>query len=179
MANPHVRPHLSFYPEDANQHLSEARHGARWLRDMPSSQTTPMIRVNKTDDYYIYEPAMLKDNMFVIPHRWFAKHGEFYALAWKLIPTTTSHGAHGWQVQQDIELKIPASQLFKNFPSLCSIHERYGVPIGPVPLPQPRSSDTTTLRASFVENISRTMNLTEVQSAHLMGFYEVCSITTS
>ncbi|KAJ7844241.1 hypothetical protein B0H14DRAFT_2585305 [Mycena olivaceomarginata] len=33
MANPNVRPHLSFYPEDSGKKLSEARQGERWLKE--------------------------------------------------------------------------------------------------------------------------------------------------
>ncbi|KAJ7690551.1 hypothetical protein B0H17DRAFT_893088, partial [Mycena rosella] len=58
MANPSVRPHLSFYPEDSGPKLSEARKG--WLRELPDAQTTPMLRIGQ-GDYFIHEPAMLSN----------------------------------------------------------------------------------------------------------------------
>ncbi|KAF9808715.1 hypothetical protein IEO21_07777 [Rhodonia placenta] len=59
MANPRVRPHLHFYPEDRGERpLAEARQAARWLHEMPNELLTPMARV-RNQDYYIYEPAML------------------------------------------------------------------------------------------------------------------------
>ncbi|KAK6977422.1 hypothetical protein R3P38DRAFT_3334959 [Favolaschia claudopus] len=35
MANPRVRPHLHFYPEDSGTKLSEARQAQRWLHELP------------------------------------------------------------------------------------------------------------------------------------------------
>ncbi|EED83857.1 predicted protein [Postia placenta Mad-698-R] len=65
MANPRVRPHLHFYPEDHGERpLAEARQAARWLHEMPNELLTPMARV-RNQDYYIYEPAMLVNG--VIP----------------------------------------------------------------------------------------------------------------
>ncbi|KAJ7133509.1 hypothetical protein C8R44DRAFT_829315 [Mycena epipterygia] len=45
MANPKVRPHLHFYPEDSGPKLSEARQGQRWLKELPDDRTTPMVRI--------------------------------------------------------------------------------------------------------------------------------------
>ncbi|EED83930.1 predicted protein [Postia placenta Mad-698-R] len=63
MANPRVRPHLHFYPEDRGERpLSEARQASRWLNEIPHDLLTPMARV-RHHDYYIYEPAMLVDGV--------------------------------------------------------------------------------------------------------------------
>jgi len=68
MANPRVRPHLHFYPEDSGQSLSEARQAAKWLHELPSEDTTPMIRI-QNDDYYILEPALLIGGHACIPNQ--------------------------------------------------------------------------------------------------------------
>ncbi|KAF9554000.1 hypothetical protein CPC08DRAFT_697168 [Agrocybe pediades] len=70
MCNPKVRTHLHFYPQDAGEHLSEARHGARWLSELKPEETTPMIRLSGTD-YYIFEPTMLRSGAVCMPFRWF------------------------------------------------------------------------------------------------------------
>jgi hypothetical protein len=98
MANPRVRPHLSFYPEDSGPKLSEARQGQRWLKELPDEQTTPMLRISG-HDYYIYEPAMLDSDAgeFCIPIRWFARGEQFWAKCWRMMPVSTDKGS-GWRV---------------------------------------------------------------------------------
>ncbi|KAF9063908.1 hypothetical protein BDP27DRAFT_1160400, partial [Rhodocollybia butyracea] len=59
MANPKVHPHLSFYPEQVGQDLSEARQFAHWLHEVPDDKMGPMLHVGDTD-YYVFEPAMLQ-----------------------------------------------------------------------------------------------------------------------
>ncbi|KAF7335506.1 hypothetical protein MVEN_02204400 [Mycena venus] len=94
MANPRVRPHLSFYPEDSGPRLSEAHQGERWLKELPAEQTTPMLHISG-HDYYIYELAMLDSDTgeFCIPIRWFTCGGEFLAKCWRLLPVTTDKGS--------------------------------------------------------------------------------------
>lgn len=58
MSNPKVRQNLHFYPEDTSPHLRQTRQAERWLKEVRPQDTTPMIRIHKTD-YYIFEPAML------------------------------------------------------------------------------------------------------------------------
>lgn len=78
MTNPKVRPHIHGYPEDSGSKLSEARQAARWLHEIPSDQTTPMMRL-KDADYYIYEPTTLNDGTCCIPTSWFTRADLFYA----------------------------------------------------------------------------------------------------
>ncbi|KAJ3509457.1 hypothetical protein NLJ89_g5213 [Agrocybe chaxingu] len=125
-ANPKVRPHLHFYPEDSGCAVSEARQAARWLHEMPSEDTTPMIRL-RDDDYYIFEPTMLVNNTFCIPHRWFIRNGSFYAKAWTL-EIVSSDNHHAWRVHKDREIQISQNDLLKNFPKLCRDHQMYNIP---------------------------------------------------
>ncbi|KZT23739.1 hypothetical protein NEOLEDRAFT_1046272, partial [Neolentinus lepideus HHB14362 ss-1] len=60
ISNPQVRPHLRFLPEDSGNRLSEAWQAQRWLHELDSSLTTPMIRTGG-QDFYIYEPVLLHD----------------------------------------------------------------------------------------------------------------------
>ncbi|KAJ7340636.1 hypothetical protein DFH08DRAFT_915624 [Mycena albidolilacea] len=108
MANPRVRPHLSFYPEDSGPKLSEARQGQHWLKELSDEQTTPMLRISG-HDYYIYEPAMLDSDAgeFCIPIRWFAR---------------------GWRVVKSDDHEVAAYRFLKNFPQFCSDTAIYNVP---------------------------------------------------
>ena len=113
MANPRVCPHLHFYPEDSGQILSEARQAAKWLHEIPSEETTPMIRIQNTD-YFIYEPALLIDGRACIPNRWFTRGENLYAITWPMEHITLD-STHGWCVRQDILVEVSASQCYSFF----------------------------------------------------------------
>ncbi|KAJ7124727.1 hypothetical protein C8R43DRAFT_898835 [Mycena crocata] len=126
MANPRVRPHLSFYPEDSGSRLSEARQGDRWLKEIPDEQTTPMLRI-LGHDYYIYEPAMLDDSECCIPTRWFIRGGKYFAKCWKMLAVTSEMGS-GWRILQTDDYEIPASRFLKNFIQFQVDARLYDVP---------------------------------------------------
>ena len=64
MANPRVRPHLQFLPEDAGQKLDQAWQARRWLHEMQHEVLTPMVRLASNSpqeqDLYVFEPTLLK-----------------------------------------------------------------------------------------------------------------------
>lgn len=121
MANPRVRPHLHFYPEDRGERpLAEARQAARWLHEMPNELLTPMARV-RNQDYYIYEPAMLVNGVVCMPVRWFTRlrRGQhvMYAKCWPM--EVVNHAeSRFWRVVQGTEIEIAETMLIKNFPQL-------------------------------------------------------------
>lgn len=134
LGNPRVRRKLHFYPEDAGPVLREARQGSRWLHDMPSDQTTPMIR-HLNADYYIYEPALLTNGKCCIPIRWFVRKDNaqdvFYAKAWPLEPIRRDNSSldmDSWRVRCDLEFEICQRDFVHNFPTLSQHHSRYNVP---------------------------------------------------
>ena len=116
MANPNVRPKMTFYPEDAGDNLDEAHQGSRWLHEMDDDQLTPMIRLG-TADYYIHEPAMLRDGSFCMPVRWFTRKGQMLAKAWELDVISLPDG-DVWRVTKCANYEIPAGELLKNFVEL-------------------------------------------------------------
>ncbi|KAF7358543.1 hypothetical protein MVEN_00905200 [Mycena venus] len=128
MANPRVRPHLSFYPEDSGPKLSEACQGQRWLKELPDEQTTPMLRISG-HNYYIYEPAMLDSDAgeFCIPIRWFARGEQFLAKCWRMVPVSTDKGS-GWRVVKSDNYEVPACRFLKNFLQFQSDAAIYNVP---------------------------------------------------
>ncbi|KAK7037199.1 hypothetical protein R3P38DRAFT_3481335 [Favolaschia claudopus] len=126
MANPKVRPHLHFYPEDSGPKLSEARQGERWLRELPDDRITPMARI-LGKDFYIHEPAILADGSAVIPVRWFMKDGQLYARCWEMFAVTKENFV-GWRVLQRDDFLIPAREFLKDFVSFQQDAARYGLP---------------------------------------------------
>lgn len=127
MANPRVRPHLSFYPERTGVTLSEARQATRWLHKAPNDQLTPMVRLG-LQDFYIHEPTMLRDGRCCIPVRWFIEGDVLFAKCWEMIPVSTD-ADQGWRVIQHAEFIVSQNNLLKNFPELCEDAEsKYSLP---------------------------------------------------
>jgi hypothetical protein len=82
MANPLVRPSLSFYPEEAGVYMDSMRHGERWRQANPQL-ACPMARrklSSLVQDFYVYEPALARLNpstfAAVVPFRWFNIRGQ-------------------------------------------------------------------------------------------------------
>ncbi|KAI0723525.1 hypothetical protein C8Q76DRAFT_614464 [Earliella scabrosa] len=135
MANPRVRPHLHFYPEDTRgQVLGEARQASKWLKEMPNELLTPMLRLGDRD-FYIHEPAMRNDGQVCMPVRWFnrlegASGGDrvWYAKCWRMEVVRTE-AREGWRVIMD-EGEIRADELLKTFPELQAdtVSRRYDLP---------------------------------------------------
>lgn len=131
MANPRVRPHLHFYPEETDgRHLSEARQAARWLHEVPDEFLTPMVRLG-SQDFYVHEPTMLRTGAVCMPVQWFnrVEGGDrvWYANCWKMETVNTDTGV-SWRVIQDNDYQVRASEFFKTFPELMSDMARYGLP---------------------------------------------------
>ncbi|KAE9383178.1 hypothetical protein BT96DRAFT_1039175 [Gymnopus androsaceus JB14] len=100
MANPRVRPHLSFYPEEVHKNLSEARQFAHWLHEIPDDEMGPMLRVGSMD-YYIFEPAMLRSGKICMPHRWFTRGKHHYARCWAM-EEVIREGTRNWKLTNPV-----------------------------------------------------------------------------
>ncbi len=128
MANPEVRQLLEFYPEDAGEHLSEARQASRWLNEAPDDQLTPMFRTRRGDDYFIHEPAMLRDGTVCMPYRWFRRGRKHYARCWRMQTCVGEHHS-AWRVVKVTGYEVSEDDLLKNFHELCIDAERvYNLP---------------------------------------------------
>lgn len=84
MANPHVRPHLHFYPEDTGKTVAEYYQAAHWreLDDNPH-KFTPMAAI-KDSHYYLYEPCILSDGQVCMPYEWFYRDEKLHASVWMM-----------------------------------------------------------------------------------------------
>ncbi|KAJ3890860.1 hypothetical protein GG344DRAFT_48586, partial [Lentinula edodes] len=74
---------------------------ARWLHEIPDEELGPMVRLGPTgrsNDYYIFEPAMLRSGAMCMPHRWFKRQEKFYARCWRLEENVHPHASKGWKV---------------------------------------------------------------------------------
>ncbi|KAJ7716484.1 hypothetical protein DFH07DRAFT_907412 [Mycena maculata] len=127
MANPTVCKNLHFLPEDTRPSLSQAWQAHRWLTELDSELTTPMIR-DHNQDFYINEPALLKDGSVFMPIRWFKRDNVVFAQAWKMRWASTTIAGHGWIVEGDREFDVKASELLLSFPSLVQAHASRNIP---------------------------------------------------
>ncbi|KDQ20801.1 hypothetical protein BOTBODRAFT_87505, partial [Botryobasidium botryosum FD-172 SS1] len=123
MANPNVRKHLCFYPEDAGDKLSETWQAERWKDELDSDLTTPMIRV-QNQDFFLNECTLLKDTTVCMPFRWFTRGDQMFARAWKVV----SDDAYlGWIVDTTQECEIPSSHLLLSYPQFLESHHAYNL----------------------------------------------------
>jgi hypothetical protein len=131
MANPRIRPHLHFYPEDAGDTVNEYWHARHWHEVADPSLVTPMAVVNNIR-FFVYEPIILTNGRVVLPHRWFLRGGSIATRAWPL--RAVKHGNDvGWIVEEfrmvivnQGELLIPfgswgAGQLHRPLPGVNCI----------------------------------------------------------
>ena len=113
MANPRVRPHLRFYPEDAGKLVSEYYQAAHWrqMDDNNPYKFTPMAVVG-TLHYYIYEPCVLCDGRVCVPYEWFYRNNQLKGNAWMMHPM---NGRDGWIVEEYNKVEISSGDLLVNF----------------------------------------------------------------
>ncbi|KAJ6570771.1 hypothetical protein B0H10DRAFT_1839734 [Mycena sp. CBHHK59/15] len=126
MANPSVRKNLHFIPEDTKPSLSQAWQASRWLQELDSDLTTPMMREHN-QDFYINEPTVLSNGAVCMPTRWFKRDGKIFARAWKMRWASETLVGHGWIVEGDQEFDIDSAQLLVSFPLLVTSHISEGL----------------------------------------------------
>lgn len=75
-----------------------------------------MVRIGQ-QDYFIHEPAMLRDGSCWMPIHWFQCGNAMYAKCWELDPITTDNGSC-WRVIKRENYEVPLHQFLKTFPEL-------------------------------------------------------------
>ncbi|EGN97508.1 hypothetical protein SERLA73DRAFT_161519 [Serpula lacrymans var. lacrymans S7.3] len=134
LANPLIREHLEFYPEDAGTRLYESRQASAWLHHANPHRLTPMHRKGLTD-YYTFEPTLLKDGTVCMPHRWYKKSSIMWFSAWCMVSEARANQT-GWISNQgdqidlsEVELSIYGKDLISSlylgsaYPSFNNIHD--------------------------------------------------------
>ena len=132
LANPQVRPHLKFYPQDGKGYMKDVRHGKKWLVDMDPELLTPMARLG-TDDYYIFEPALLMDGSVVMPTRWFSARlspvdEEIFGKGWKMVQVNSQSGVRGWRICSHDEVTFNLDMLLWNYERFKNLSHTRGIP---------------------------------------------------
>ncbi|KAF7316638.1 hypothetical protein HMN09_00396400 [Mycena chlorophos] len=120
MANPSVRKHLQFLPEDNGSKLAEAWQAKRWLDELDSDLATPMHRIG-SQDFYVHEPAILQSGDTCIPTRWFERDGQVFARVWRM-QQVADH--NGWVVDISQTYELSAAQFLVAFPAFIATHNQ-------------------------------------------------------
>ncbi|KAK0488234.1 hypothetical protein EDD18DRAFT_1081691 [Armillaria luteobubalina] len=92
------------------------RQGSWWLHELPNELLTPMLHINNSD-YYIHEPAMLRDCSLCVPFRWFMRDGKYYGHCWKL-QAMSREGSVVWRVIKTDGVEVSQDKFLKNAPEL-------------------------------------------------------------
>ncbi|KAG8978953.1 hypothetical protein FRB90_008233, partial [Tulasnella sp. 427] len=133
MANPCVRPHLRFYAEDCGKHVSEARHGSRWAREVNANLAGPMARLEcggSFIDFYVHEIALANVDSYgtyapVLPTRWFERSGKLFARTHRVQVNSTRTA---FIIDASHCADIPLSAFFASLVELKGSHRAYGLP---------------------------------------------------
>ena len=123
MANPFIRPHLHFFPEDSGQYLSHAYQGQCWLSDLDATLLTPMIH-QAGQDFYIFEPCLTTNGSCCVPVRFFKKGEQIFARVWHMytVKDSSRHDSFGWVVVTYNESIVPATSLLVSFSFLATTY---------------------------------------------------------
>jgi len=79
-------------------------------------------------DYYIHEPAMLRNGECCMPVRWFTVGELLFAKCWKM-EALSSDISQGWRIVQCNDYSVPLTEFLKTFPELCdNADSHYGLP---------------------------------------------------
>jgi hypothetical protein len=120
---PRVRHHISHLPEDSGTKLSEACQAQHWLHNMDPGLLTPMVCIHG-QDFYTFEPVMLRNRHICIPNRWFTQGQEIYA---QVRPMDQIHSSNSWIVCEDEETEVNINHLQLSFTNLVESYARYGL----------------------------------------------------
>ncbi|KIJ42514.1 hypothetical protein M422DRAFT_48162 [Sphaerobolus stellatus SS14] len=116
IANPLVRPHLAFLPEDSSTCIAATRNAHHWLYGVDESLLIPMVRVGH-QDFYIFKPAITRHGNAVIPFRFFTQGDKTLAKVWFL-----ENHSNGWIVAEDRLAEYNVDKLTVSFPDFVTDH---------------------------------------------------------
>ena len=113
MANPRVRPHLSFFPEDTGKSVNEYRQAAHWRTEADPALLTPVAFI-QNQQFFVFEPCILQDSRACIPVRWFIRNKKVFAQAWVLRAVSRDDGS-GWIVEEHNQIEVSQDEFLISF----------------------------------------------------------------
>jgi hypothetical protein len=125
MANPRVRPHLRFYPEEAGS-ISEYWHAKHWHENVDPDLATPLASINGRS-FFVFEPSLLVNGRVVMPYRWFIRGNLIVARAWPLRAFDHGNGV-GWIVEEFRTIDVTQDDFLVPFGAWETTHLTTGLP---------------------------------------------------
>lgn len=126
MANPRVRPHLRFYPEDAGKKVNEYWQARHWLHEVDPARLSPMAVIGDKH-VYVDEPCLLRNGEACMPIKWFSRDGSLVAKAHRL-QARNRELVSGWVVEEYNEIEVPGSEFFIGFKDWDSANSTNSLP---------------------------------------------------
>jgi hypothetical protein len=126
MANPHVRPHLHFYPEDTGTSISEYWHASHWHNEMNPIKITPMVLIHH-QSFFVHEPCVLNDGRACMPSRWFIRNKKFIGKVWSL-RAVLHDSRSAWIVEEYNEIEVSEDRFLVSFGSWGGSQSTNGLP---------------------------------------------------
>ena len=126
MANPRVRAHLKFYPEDSGKCVNEYWQAKHWNEELDPNKTTPMVVIDK-QHFFINEPCLLKNGSVCMPIRWFHRGKKLFAKTWSMHSLSQELDS-GWIVEEFNIIEVPQDQFLISFSSWSSSRSTEGMP---------------------------------------------------
>ncbi|KAF8593810.1 hypothetical protein BDV93DRAFT_612096 [Ceratobasidium sp. AG-I] len=132
LANPITSKNLSFFAEDDDPHVSNARRGTKWREEVDNTLAGPMARIHygkdSYQDYFVNEPALAKlgDSLMpVIISRWFKRRGSLVAQVHRLIPLDDFTG---FSIDGTSCISVSADDFHLALPEFRRVHLEYRLP---------------------------------------------------
>lgn len=126
MANPRVRPHLQFYPEDTGGKLEEYWQASHWHEELEADKTTPLAAINQ-QHFFINEPCLLTNGLVCMPIRWFYREKKLFAKAWTMRAVSRELDS-GWIVEEFNVIEVPQDHFLVSFSSWPFSNLTVGLP---------------------------------------------------
>ena len=113
MANPNVRPHLSFFPEDTGKSVNEYSQAAHWRHEADPELLTPMVLI-QNQQFFVFEPSLLRDHRVCMPVRWFIRDKKIFAQAWMMQAISREDGS-GWIIEEYHQIEVSQDDFLVSF----------------------------------------------------------------
>ncbi|EGO25953.1 hypothetical protein SERLADRAFT_408145 [Serpula lacrymans var. lacrymans S7.9] len=126
MANPCVREHLRFYPEDAGKQVIEYWQASDWHRETEPLKLIPMANIG-SQHFFIHKPCFLADGHACVPFGWFTCEHKLFARAWLLQPVV-GEVSSGWVVEEYNEIDVSEDMFLVSFGLWTSSYSTQSLP---------------------------------------------------
>ncbi|KAH8926419.1 hypothetical protein BT69DRAFT_1215259 [Atractiella rhizophila] len=114
IANPLIRKHLTFLPEDTPDTLQELYQGEKWAKEVNARLLTSCVVVGGKQ-YFVDEVIRLKSGRYCLVSRWFMRSGTVHCCAYAV---QWNEQLRGFVIDQRQGITVPIQDFELNGPAL-------------------------------------------------------------